>query len=72
VRVRSAVSIASSIAFWRRSSASRIAGNAKLAQDSIETTNTSSVQIISPTLGVIRKLPEEATIGMCGDGHRRL
>src|ERR1019366_10378547 len=71
IRVRSAVSIASSIDFWRRSRASRIAGNAKRRSSSIEAANTSRVQTISPTLGVIRKLPDDATIGS-GTGMRRL
>ena len=55
--VRSAASIDSSIAFWRLSSASWIRGNANLPRTQIVAPNAISVQIISPTPGVTRKLP---------------
>src|SRR3954451_6710810 len=55
-RARSAVSIDSSIARWRLSSASVIAGHAHLRRTKNATRNASSVQIISPTLGLTRKL----------------
>jgi hypothetical protein len=55
--VRSAASIDSSIAFWRRSSASAMRGNASLPSRNIETPKTTSVQIISPMSGETRKLP---------------
>src|SRR6185437_3817661 len=56
-RVCSAASIESSIAFWRRSSASAMRGNASLPSRYIDSPKTISVQIISPTLGETRKLP---------------
>ena len=55
--MRSEVSIESSIAFWRLSSASAMRGNATFARTYIETPKTTSVQIISPMPGVTRKLP---------------
>jgi hypothetical protein len=55
-RARSAVSIDSSIALCRLSSAWVIAGHAYLRSTSIAITNASSVQIISPTVGLTRKL----------------
>src|SRR5579863_139491 len=79
-RVRSAVSIESSIAFWRLSRLARIGGNANLASRNIETPNTSSVQIISPPEGVIRNLPDDDAASTCeltgtrtplGDDERR-
>src|SRR5215211_2414809 len=54
---RSEVSIESSIAFWRLSSASAMRGNASFASTYMEMPKTSSVQIMSPTPGVTRKLP---------------
>ena len=56
-------SIDSSIACWRLSSASEIRGNASFQRIHIEIPNSSSVQIISPTLGVIRNEPLEAAAG---------
>ncbi len=56
-RVRSAVSIESSIARWRLSSASWMRGNATRDRMNIEITKTSSVQIISPMSGETRKEP---------------
>ena len=61
VRVRSAVSIESSIACWRLSSASAMRGNASLRRMTASMPKTSSVQIISPTSGVTRKLPPSSS-----------
>ena len=61
-RVRSAASIESSIARWRRSSACEMRGNASRARTNIESPKSSSVQIISPTLGEIRNDPEDAAV----------
>jgi hypothetical protein len=58
----SAWSIDSSIACWRFSRASEMRGNAHLARKYIEITNSSSVQIINPTLGEIRNEPEDAAV----------
>src|SRR5690349_9934875 len=62
LRMCSAWSIESSIAFWRRSSACAIRGNASFHRTNIEMPKRSSVQIISPTLGVIRNEPLEAAV----------
>ena len=51
------MSIDSSIAFWRLSSASAMRGNASFASTYSEMPKTSSVQIISPMPGETRKLP---------------
>src|SRR5437588_10046426 len=56
-RVRSAASMDSSIARLRRSRASAIRGKASLRRMNRVIANAISVQIISPTLGVTRKLP---------------
>src|SRR5215213_9060068 len=64
VRVCSAASIDSSIARWRRSSASPMRGKATLLSTYAEIPKTSSVQIISPTLGETRKLPPESSAAM--------
>src|SRR5215207_6591566 len=55
--VRSAVSIDSSIARWRLSSASAIRGNASLARITMAATKTTSVHTIRPMPGLTRKLP---------------
>ena len=55
VRVRSAVSMASSIACWRLSSAAWMRGKATLLRMYIEMRKTTRVQIISPTSGETRK-----------------
>src|SRR3954470_7561811 len=59
-RVSSAASIDSSIACWRLSSASWILGNASRFRSHSEIPNARSVQIMSPTPGWTRKLPDEA------------
>jgi hypothetical protein len=64
LRVRSAASIDSSIACWRRSSACAIRGNASFHRTYIEMPKRSSVQIISPTLGLTRKLPPLSAANM--------
>jgi hypothetical protein len=56
VRVCSATSIDSSMARWRLSRASVIAGQANLRRTHIATRKASSVQIIRPTFGLTRKL----------------
>src|SRR6185503_3674235 len=56
-RVRSAVSMDSSIAFWRRSSASAMRGKASFHNSSMVSPNTTSVQIISPMPGETRNEP---------------
>ena len=61
LRVRSAVSIESSIDLCRRPSASEMRGNASFASRTIVNPNTSSVQTIRPMPGLIRKLPFEAS-----------
>src|ERR671919_2432907 len=61
LRICSAVSIDSSIARWRRSSASAMRGKAILASRYIDRPKTSSVQIINPTSGVTRKLPPSSS-----------
>src|SRR5918998_1388134 len=60
-RVRSAVSIASSIAFWRRSSASPIRGKATFQRMNIDTPKRTSVHNISPMPGLTRKLPPSSS-----------
>src|ERR1700760_4215664 len=60
VRVRSAVSIDSSMPRLRRSSASEMRGNASFESSTIVIPKTSSVQIIRPMPGLIRKLPFDA------------
>src|SRR5690349_12391552 len=64
--VRSAESIESSIRRWRLSSASPIRGNATLARTIRVTPKTTSVQIISPTFGLTRKLPPESSAAISG------
>src|SRR4051794_24157812 len=64
--VRSAESIESSISRWRLSSASAIRGNATFASTSSVTPKTTSVQIISPTFGLTRKLPPESSAAIRG------
>src|SRR4051794_14970846 len=59
-RVSSAASIDSSMARWRLSSASWIFGNASRLSRDIEMPNASSVQIMSPTPGWTRTLPDPA------------
>ena len=61
-RARSAVSIDSSIACWRLSSASVIAGQAHLRRMNSAARKASSVQIISPTLGLMRKLLDSSVV----------
>ena len=56
--------VAGLIAFWRRSSASAIRGNASFASRYMERPKTSSVQIISPTSGLTRKLPPSSSAAM--------
>ena len=59
------LSIDSSIACWRLSSASAIRGKASLESSHIAMTNTTSVQTIRPIPGLTRKLPplsEEAAV----------
>ena len=65
--MRSEASIDSSIAFWRLSSASAMRGKASFASTYSEMPKTSSVQIISPTPGVTRKLPP--LVGREDDGE---
>ena len=65
--MRSEVSIDSSIAFWRLSSASAMRGNATFASTYSEMPKTSSVQIISPMPGVTRKLPPSSAAKMTGE-----
>src|SRR5918997_2153637 len=60
-RVRSAVSIDSSIAFWRRSSASPIRGKATFQRMNIDTPKRTSVHTISPMPGLTRKLPPSSS-----------
>ena len=61
-RVRSATSIDSSIARWRLSSASVIAGHAYLRSTNSATRKASRVQIISPTSGLTRKLLDSSVV----------
>src|SRR5918997_2561208 len=61
VRVRSAVSIDSSIARWRRSSASWMRGKATFQRMNIDTPKRNSVHAISPTPGLTRKLPPSSS-----------
>ena len=70
-RVRSAVSIESSIAFWRLSRFARIAGNANFASRIIEIPKTSRVQIISPPEGVMRNFPDDDAASTSGPPRRR-
>ena len=60
-RVRSAVSIDSTIACWRLSSAAVIWGQASLRNTRKAAKKTSSVQIISPIPGSTRKLPPSSS-----------
>src|SRR4051794_29633207 len=68
VRARSAVSIDSSIACWRLSSASVMAGHAHLRRTKNATRNASTVQIISPTLGLTRKLEFSSVVVVAASG----
>src|SRR3954453_11189202 len=65
-RVLSAASIESSIILWRLSSASAMRGNATFQRKKSVSPNTTSVQIISPTSGVTRKLPPESSAAISG------
>ena len=60
-RCLSAASMFSRIALARLSSASWMRGKATLLSTHIVNPNTTSVQIISPSPGETRKLPESAT-----------
>src|SRR4051794_34770172 len=65
-RVLSAASIDSSIILWRLSSASAMRGNATFQRKKSVSPNTTSVQTISPTSGVTRKLPPESSAAITG------
>src|SRR4051812_32414946 len=66
LRVFSAASMESSIARWRFSSASAMRGNATFQRKKRVSPNTTSVQIISPTSGVTRKLPPDSSAAISG------
>ena len=55
------MSMDSSIAFWRLSSASAMRGNATLERMNIDTPKRNSVHTISPMPGLTRKLPPSSS-----------